>query len=72
MRGPIDASVLLAKYHKHCSYLPQWRTMAYHNTYTTHLAFYTAIWLIFFDLEFWNLTSIEFHGDSEFAIHFGI
>ena len=42
------------------------------NIPTTHLAFYTAIWLIFFDLEFWNLTSIEFHGDSEFAIHFGI
>ena len=39
---------------------------------TTHLAFYTAIWLIFFDLEFSDVTIIEFHGDSESAINFGI
>ena len=45
--------------------------MAY-NTPTTHLAFYTTIWLIFFDLEFSDVTSIEFHGDSESAISFGI
>ena len=42
------------------------------NTPTTHLAFYTTIWLIFFDLEFSDVTSIEFHGDSESAISFGI
>ena len=42
------------------------------NTYTTHLAFYTAIWLIFFDLEFLDVTGIEFHGDSESAISFVI
>ena len=42
------------------------------NTPTTHLAFYTKPNEFFFDPDFLDVTSIEFHGDSESAISFGI
>ena len=72
--GPLDSPQALPRYWKGLGgglkivffFVPKWSRLIYIDS------FYTAIWLIFFDLDFSDVTGIEFHGDSESAISFVI